>query len=796
MKIVDNGTSYNNRLTYEDENDFKFLNDSYILSKNKICEIHPVGENFSNNEMFNIEFEYDYIESFLSLLFSYYYNIKVSFGDYEIKNGNNKNIKPSVVFEKVDSDKSLYINLTYSYKSYNFNFFDDFNIERVVFLNKMDESITVHQVDYYEADEKHEQLKKLISKYSRKNSEYSAYLDDNLIIIPGELAGEFLTHELSYLLENFEIYGTDKLSDYKLKVIKPKISFSVSHSIDFLDSEDVLLDIGDEQINIFDAIESYKKNSYIKLSDGTNAIISKKYMNKLQRIFKKKKDNVNISFFDMPIIEELIDEKVKSELFPKTREIFLGFNSIGKMKVKLKIDATLREYQEYGVKWLKYLYDNKLGGCLADDMGLGKTLQAIGLLSLIYPKSKKKTLIVMPKSLIYNWENEIKKFNKSLNYKIHYGVNRDFSEAMKNDIILTTYGTVRNDIEKFREIEFDTIILDESQQIKNINTKVTKAIMLLKSDRRFALSGTPIENNLGELFSLFRFLNPAMFLSAADFKKNYIDMIQKNEDKEALNELKKKVYPFILRRKKSEVLKELPDKIEQTIYVELGEKQKKLYEERRQFFKGVINKEIDVNGINKSKFFILQALSELRQIASNPEAKSNGKIKSNKREFLSENIVDAVSNRHKVLVFTNYINIVENIEGDLDELGIKYLTMTGATRNRQELVEKFQNDKEYKVFIITLKTGGVGLNLTAADTVFIYDPWWNKSAENQAIDRAHRIGQDKTVFSYRLISKGTIEEKIKVLQDKKSDIVESLVSGESGLGKNLSEDDIEFILGD
>ncbi len=319
--------------------------------------------------------------------------------------------------------------------------------------------------------------------------------------------------------------------------------------------------------------------------------------------------------------------------------------------------------------------------------------------------------------------------------------------------------------------------------------------MLLDAKHRIALSGTPIENNLSELYSLFRFLNPSMFGTMEEFNNYYAIPIQKENDQEAIEELKKKVYPFILRRIKKEVLKDLPDKIEKTMYIEMNPEQKKLYEERRNYYYKMVHSQIKENGIGKTQFFILQALNELRQITSCPEAKSTG-VTSSKREVLINNIVEAVENGHKVLVFTNYINSIKNICEDLERYDIKYLSMSGSTKDRQLLVDKFQKDNKYKVFVMTLKTGGVGLNLTAADTIFIYDPWWNKTVENQAIDRAYRLGQDRTVFSYKLILKDTIEEKILQLQESKIKLLDNLISEDSATLKSLTEKDIEFILGE
>ncbi|HEY5392449.1 MAG TPA: DEAD/DEAH box helicase, partial [Hanamia sp.] len=404
------------------------------------------------------------------------------------------------------------------------------------------------------------------------------------------------------------------------------------------------------------------------------------------------------------------------------------------------------------------------------------------------------SVIVMPKSLLFNWENELKRFAPQLTFYTWYGNNRVMKEACKNNLIFTTYATLRNDIEQWKEEIFLYAILDESQAVKNMNSQAHKAALLLNATHRLALSGTPIENNLSELYALFSFLNPAMFGSAENFNQNYLTPIQKYDDKSATQELKRKIYPFILRRLKKDVLKELPDKIEQTLYVEMSSDQAHYYEQRRLFYKEAIEQQVAMKGIHQSQFFIFQAMNELRQIASIPESQSEGRIHSPKTELLMEQLEDAIANRHKVLVFANYLAAVENIGEELDKRNIDFVTMTGSTRNRQELVERFQNDTECKVFILTLKTGGTGLNLTAADMVFIFDPWWNKAAENQAIDRTHRIGQDKKVMSYKLITINTIEEKILKLQELKSALFENIISTDSTSLKSLSEDDIEFIL--
>ena len=533
-----------------------------------------------------------------------------------------------------------------------------------------------------------------------------------------------------------------------------------------------------------------------ELSDGTKALVDEKYMTRLARLFKKQQDGVKVSFFDLPLIDDLIGDQAERATLPKSREIFEGFNSLTKKRLQLpRFQGTLRPYQRSGLAWLDYLHGHRLGGCLADDMGLRKTIQAIALLSRIYPAAQKPTLLVMPKSLLFNWQRELETFAPDLTFYVYYAGERDMDDARKSQLILTTYGMLRSDVESFSLEEFHGVILDEAQAIKNLQSQTARAAMALRSEFRLALSGTPVENNLGELYSLFRFLNPSMFGSGSDFDQDYVQPIQRSGDKQAAKELQRKIYPFILRRLKGEVLKELQPKVEQVRHVDMEEAQANLYETRRRFYHELVNTEIEKSGLAKSQFVVLEALLELRQIASVPESKSDGKVFSSKRGVLMETLQDAVANGRKCLVFTNFLAGIEQVSDGLNEAGIEHVTMSGSTSNRQQLVERFQNDPSLKVFVMTLKTGGVGLNLTAADTVFILDPWWNTSAEAQAVDRTHRMGQQNTVFTYRLIARNTIEEKIQKLQQQKKELVDQIISSDGSALKSLSETDINQLLG-
>ncbi|BDU51377.1 DEAD/DEAH box helicase [Haliovirga abyssi] len=780
------------KINFNNNLDYKIISQTHLYSNGKIYLIKNIGDNYQQLKEFEVEIKDGYLNKFLSIFYSYFTNIKCQVEGFSIKKINSISLKPVIVFEKIDVDKYLHLKIGLNLDNYDFEFFKEFNIKKVVDINEKSKDIYIREVDYNKSVQAFDDLFKMLKK-SKDKSEF--FIDNDYIIMSNNFAKEFLQKKLHYLINHFELYGSEKLNEYKIKISKPKLTFGLSSSIDYFEG-DMEINIEDETFSVVNFLKMYNKDKYIKLTDNSNVIIEKKFVDKLNRIFDEKKGEFNVSFYDLPVIEEMIETQQLKTVFSKEIEVYEGFNEIEKVDLNLKeVDAELRNYQEYGTKWLKYLYENRLGGCLADDMGLGKTLQAIALIKNIYT-DKKKIVIVVPTSLIYNWENELKKFTPDLEYAIYYGNNRDFKVFEENKIFITTYGVLRNDIGRIKDIEFDTAILDESQNIKNINSQISKAVLLIKAENRFALSGTPIENHLGELFSLFRFLNPKMFGTVNNFNKKYIVPIQKEGNEDVSKELKKKIYPFILRRKKRDVLKELPEKVEQTLYVDMNTKQKKLYNERRIFFKEVLDKQIEREGVKKSQFFIFQALNELRRITSNPESFSENRITSSKRDLLMENLQDIVSNGRKALVFTNFLNVIEKIEEDLTKEGIKYLVITGATKKRQEIVNLFQNEEEYKVLIMTLKTGGVGLNLTAADSVFIFDPWWNVSAEQQAIDRAHRIGQDKTVFSYKIITKDSIEEKIELLQKKKRELIENIIEEDTMMSKSISESDLEYILGE
>ena len=769
---------------------------NYIYSQGTFYKVDIEEDTqFPLSDLFQKIDKYE-LESYATLILKNYKNIDLKYEDYETIVSEERNAIPQIIIEKISFDNSLYIKINSIISTMDYEFFTKNKIETVLIVNELEKKLEISKINLENLSSDMFEIVKVLTKLQKSIGLKSSYYIDNqnFIILNEELAKEFVKKELLQLTGKYSIIGTDRLRKYNIKAVRPKLSGKFSYNLDYFEGE-VEVEIEGEKFSIQQLLNNYKKDEYIILSDGTNALINREYIEKLQRVFKEEDGNkIKVSFFDMPIVQDMIDEKAFENDFLGNKDFFEGINELPKEEVEYpKLNATLRDYQKYGYKWLKYLTDNNLGACLADDMGLGKTLQAIALLSNLHEEKKKKSMVIMPKSLIYNWENEIKKFAPKLKVGVYYGINRDFSSLKKVDIILTTYGTIRNDIENLLEHKFDLLILDESQNIKNINSQTTKAVLLLNAKKRVALSGTPIENNLLELYSLFRFLNPEMFGSVQRFTNSYILPIQKYSDTSTIEELKKKIYPFLLRRVKKEVLADLPDKIEKLVYVDMNDEHRRFYEERRKYYYSLLEKNTSSQG-NFDKFFVLQAINELRHIVSSPELETK-KIISSKKEVLIENVIEAIENNHKVLVFVNYLSSIESICVSLKENKIKYLKMTGQTKDRQNLVDKFQSDSRYKVFVMTLKTGGVGLNLVSADTIFIYDPWWNTTVENQAIDRAYRLGQDKTVFAYKMIMRNTIEEKILKLQEIKNKLLDDLISEDNLSTKNLSKNDIEFILG-
>ncbi len=774
-----------------------FLSPDYVLTTDSIWKIDNIGYRFADLMAFTVRFDDGMAEILFSILFSTidrikvdYYGKKVLFQDDPVR------LTPVLAIEMIDSENALYLKVAETVGNLPMEICEDFRLDKVAYVG--DKEIVVRKLEESRLDELVELFKNTLEKTTSKKETRTIWNENNYFALPQDVASQFLYNSFGELISTFKIVGAQKLKAYNIVAPKPNMNLKLIAGVSYLEGT-ATVTLNGEEFTLRDIIAQYTKQKYITLADGNRAVIDAAYIKQLKRVFgstPKDTKDVTVSFFDLPEMMNLLDDEgKKATCFDLYRKFYEGFNSLKKIPVATPgLKATLRDYQKEGVKWINYLYTHHLGGCLADDMGLGKTVQAIAMLTWCMPTANKPSLIVMPPILIFNWKEEFRKFAPHLKVSTYYGPARNFDEAKKAQVILTTYGTVRNDIDLLSDYQFEYVILDESQNIKNIDAMVTKAVWRLKGNHRLAISGTPIENNLTELYSLFHFLNPTMFGSLKQFGDEYVIPIQKEGDEDAANALRRKVYPFILRRLKKDVLTDLPERTEQVLTVEMSSHQKLLYEQRRKYFIGEIGHTLSSSGPRKASFELLQAMIELRQIASVPEEKSNGMISSPKIDLLMEYLLMAVRNGHKVVVFYNFLAGIELTTRKLEQEKIGYEILTGATRDRQQAVERFQTDDECRVMLMTVKSGGVGLNLVAADTVFIVEPWWNKAAEEQAINRLHRIGQKNAVNCYYLVTADTIEEKIRQLQEKKSAIVEAVISTDSAGGKNLSVEDINYLL--
>lgn len=553
-----------------------------------------------------------------------------------------------------------------------------------------------------------------------------------------------------------------------------------------------------------------------KLEDGSVFVIPKEWFARFLDLFTfaKPKENKILLHKQHFSILERAEQGVKSHAIDKL-ELLNQKEKLSAAVLPEKLAATLRPYQQEGYTWLLYLQQNGLGGCLADDMGLGKTLQTICLLlkskeinkvpdienksekvkSDLFSSNEKvlNSLIVVPASLVHNWQNEIMRFAPSLKSMVYVGSQR--SELLKNfqqhDIIISSYHTIRQDIEIISNYHFHYTILDESQVIKNPSSKIYKAMQILNSDYRLVLTGTPIENSLTDLWSQMNFINKGLLGSLNFFKKEYVVAIEKKNNEISSKKLKKLINPFILRRTKEEVAKDLPEISDQVIYCNMTEEQKKFYDEEKSGIRNAIFDEIEKDGKENASIIVLQGLTRLRQISNHPKMVDENYLEgSGKFTEIIRNTEDIISRGHKVLIFSSFVKHLNLLKESFESDNIQHTMLTGESTNREDIVKAFQENEECKVFLISLKAGGVGLNLTAADYVFILDPWWNPASEEQAISRAHRIGQVKNVFVYRFISANSIEEKIQILQEKKSKLAESFVHSNNPM-KDISKEELE-----
>ena len=616
----------------------------------------------------------------------------------------------------------------------------------------------------------------------------------------GDYLGWVLERGNFYLEKGFRIY----MAEWKryIGTTRSSIRITLNADIDWLEFKPMVHDDLTDKSFLIDTID-LEKNA-ITDNKGKLHLLTKDEIDKLTAIQFYGERHGNL--FRIPsknhiLIQKLFDKRM--EEIPELKEVLDShkkldeFREINDYPLSKKFKGELRGYQKEGFKWLHFLRDYGFSGCLADDMGLGKTVQTLALLQTLKDKKLlKPSLLVAPVSALPNWEMEIVKFSPGLTFHRHMGIKRE-KDTMgwdNVDLVITSYATLRNDIEIFNQFQFDYIILDESQNIKNHISQVSRAIKVLKGNHRLALSGTPIENNSMELWSLFDFLMPSYLGTPRWFTQQFASTIEKDKNNERINLLKKMIYPFIMRRKKGEVESELPEKTEIVTKLRMEDEQLKLYIETAKYYRDELEKEIAEKGVSKSSIKILEGMLRLRQLCLFPRLmdKKYDWIPSAKFDHFTELMEDILTEDHKVLVFSQFVEMLKILKGYFDEAGMEYSYIDGSTHinDRKKTVKEFQEDSKRRVFLLSLKAGGVALNLTAADYVVIFDPWWNPAVEAQAIDRSHRIGQTKKVLVYRMVMEGSIEEKMLQLQEEKRNLVENLITSDAKTFKNLKKEDI------
>ena len=602
------------------------------------------------------------------------------------------------------------------------------------------------------------------------------------------------------------VFGFDALKNFRFNTAKPSTQIHLSSGLDWFDAK-VELSFGEQRIGISEIKKALaNKQSFVQLNDGSLGILPDEWINKYSLLFKVgegRNNKLRLSRFHLSVIDDLYEKRDETELsfeLDEKYEKIRNFKSIPEVDIPEELVNRLRPYQISGYHWLNYLNTVGWGGILADDMGLGKTVQALSMLShYAQREGSLKALVVCPTTLIYNWENEIKKFTPSLTWCIHHGSLRirnpeDFG---KSNVIITTYGTLRSDIHLMMKILFDYLVLDESQAIKNPSSKVTKAACLLTAKNRLCMSGTPLQNNTFDVYAQMNFLNPGLLGSVEFFRNEFSTPIDKFGEQEQKDHLRKLLYPFILRRTKEQVAKDLPDKTETILFCEMEDEQRKVYEAYRNVYRDKIMGVIEGQGIDRSQLTILQGLMKLRQICDSPAILNEEEKYPNhsiKLDELTREITENIG-EHKALVFSQFLGMLALIKEKLKEYNIPFDYFDGSTppHERERAIQNFQNNDDCRVFLISLKAGGVGLNLTAADYVYIVDPWWNPAVEQQAIDRTHRIGQTKNIFAYRMICKDTIEDKILQLQERKRVLARELIADDQTFVKSLSKEDVEYL---
>ncbi|MEP6615318.1 MAG: SNF2-related protein [Ginsengibacter sp.] len=710
----------------------------------------------------------------------------------EIKDG-----EPEVKLMLIEKGDYLLFQPVFSYKGFEVRSGD----KEIITLADAGKILLVHRNKVSEQN--------FITRLENLHSQFIRPQDGNSLVLKGS---DVLKNNWFFLFVDamkdmkVPVHGFEALKNFRFNTAKPSTHIHVSSGLDWFDAK-IELAFGDQRIGITDIKKALaNKQSFVQLKDGTLGILPDEWIKKYALLFKVgegRENKLRLSKFHLSVIDDLYEKRDEKELsfeLDAKYERLRNFKSIPEVEAPVELLSILRPYQTTGYHWLNYLNDVGWGGILADDMGLGKTVQALSMLRhYSQQEGNLMALVVCPTTLIYNWENEIKKFTPQLTYLIHHGSvrTRDPQELKSSNVIITTYGTLRSDIQLLMKILFDYVILDESQAIKNPSSKVTKAACLLTAKNRLCMSGTPLQNNTFDIYAQMNFLNPGLLGSMEFFRNEFATPIDKFGEPEQKDHLRKLLYPFILRRTKEQVARDLPEKMETILFCEMEEEQRNVYEAYRNSYRDKIMGFIDQQGIDKSQLTILQGLMKLRQICDSPAILNEEEKYPNhsiKLEELTREITENIGD-HKALVFSQFLGMLALIREKLTENNIVFEYFDGSTppHERERAIQNFQNNDECRVFLISLKAGGVGLNLTAADYVYIVDPWWNPAVEQQAIDRTHRIGQTKNIFAYRMICKDTIEDKILQLQERKRILAKELIADDTSFVKGLSKEDVEYL---
>ncbi len=626
----------------------------------------------------------------------------------------------------------------------------------------------------------------------------------------GEAATRFWTEGVGRLPEDWERFVPSDLTDVRVRSAAITPQLRVESGVDWL-SVDVRFDAEGVAVDPEELRACLEKGRrLIRLSDGTYAPVDPEQVEEVLEAMAEMVAGGGLPE-KLPVsqagrVQELLRLVPGAQVDASARSLFERLRDVGEVEMVAKprgLKATLRPYQKQGFSWLVHLHKLGAGGILADDMGLGKTLQTIALLVWVRSKHRsrrKPNLVVAPTSVVPNWQREIEKFAPTFEVLTWHGADRhQRAEALRSaDVVITSYALARRDEEILSEVDFRYVVLDEAQHIKNPLSQTARAVKRLRSERRLALTGTPIENRLSEFWSIFDFVSPGLLGDLRSFEERYARPIDRG-DEEAARRLRAIVGPFVLRRTKQEVAKDLPPKIEQEMLVPMAEEQQRLYRQILREVRSTVLSEVEKVGVSRAQIQILAALTRLRQVACDPRlvgiepSGGWGEEPSGKLSALREILQNAVSGGHRVLVFSQFVRMLERIREMLEAEGIRYEYLDGSTKDRMERVDRFNEDDSIPVFLISLKAGGTGLNLTGADTVVHFDPWWNPAVEDQATDRAHRIGQTRVVTVYRLIARGSVEEKILALSAKKRQLVEHVLSSEGGALKGLTRKDIDAL---